>query len=249
MPNGKGFPQCGECIHANRDPLSCKIHKFHMPYISYEVLCRDYMPANDYAIGPDEKIKNLEENYLFYYSYAWERFYTKLGTYSQLQHAVYGVHIIKSKEYTWVFEVREWQEKLKNKASIFITYGNNKERFNKKILKKQIQPSILKKQVDYITSFAQDENQRDLLKQSIIPATKKQCRSAVVFVSNKSGSDLIQLFLFQNVDIDKYQKAKEKVSFFEISVFLKELEDDIYELKPDLFDKTAIDILGKKTGY
>ncbi|MFZ5863805.1 MAG: hypothetical protein ACOYXR_13305 [Nitrospirota bacterium] len=67
MPNGKGSPDCRICRYHERieDTSFCKKHHLTLPYVTSEIICRDWEHKDR-----SSEFKNLQADILYYYSYA-----------------------------------------------------------------------------------------------------------------------------------------------------------------------------------
>lgn len=221
MPNGKGFAQCGECKNLIFvDKPHCKIHNFDFPtiIIGYEILCRDYAPANHYSEKPDNEIINLEQEYLFYYCCQEKRNYKKLEAFIELKQPIYGIHLLDDKQYKWIFEYRNYYKDLWEQKSIILRYNNKKENF--------IQRKLLKEMFSSYTVTTKNVLYTPRLIDAFVPQNK--------------NSEFINSFIESFIGLEEYWNKKErrvKVVMFGISAFLKRTADSVYEIVQDLHFK------------
>lgn len=238
MANGKGFPNCQECKNNSTD--GCRIHKFLWPSILYEVLCKDYSPAYEHSQPTNNKIKDLEVGSLYYYSYAGQPNYTKLGSFAELNKNIYELYAKEHAQYKWILGVQGWCKDIYNKPSIEIVIGGDVVLFDKKTFEEEIAPTMSLKKIKHILSFESDKKKQEILKQGLLPATKKTVAQIVAFVPKDERSDLLISFIKRNYSLANYKKLKKRFPSSSITVFLMHIVGDRYEIKTDLFQKNFI---------
>lgn len=252
MPNGKGFPQCGECVNFQKGDKPCKIHDFLFPYIGYEILCRDYQPMHgpDNIHGPDKRLANIKEltkGCLFYYSYASGIPYQNLDAFKELQSLVYGVHVMKHND-KWILKIEDWQPDLKDAKSIFLKYGDKKGEFEqKKIVIQAKLPHMSKKDKDNILSLISDE-EKGPAKEMFDTVFKGGVRDENIncFVPKEENSNLLESFLNEFIDLKKYYKLKKEWESIhdtvplDINIFIKNIKPGTYELKSNPYFKVFL---------
>lgn len=228
MPNGKGFAQCGECLNFVADRKQhCKKHNFDFPLIliGYEFLCKDYAPAYNYSEKPSNEMQSLEAGNLFYYCCQGERNYKKLEKFTELENAIYGIHLLDDRRYKWLFEVKDYQKDLWDSKSIILRHDSKSENFIRRKLTKEM-----------FTSYT-------FATKSVLYASQL----IDVYVPEDKNSEFLNDIVENFIGLNRYQykmKTKEEFLCFGISIFLKKMENSVYNVMQDSYFKDFFEKLG-----